>query len=235
MNHKSNNNFVRVPANNLKTMKTNVSTIYAVPSSNTCQSQSSLKDLAKQRLKSRFDVSNISSFDESVKIRKSCHLIEQVNSEFYCDCAMGSKARLCKHTVGLMFKTDMLEIDSDVRSKPLGQKRKRGRPKKLPSCLARSPEQPARSVMTAVISPDESLLSSTMIGQSVTSDPPNSTTILSPISVMSVQKKRFREIETQVDLDSPPALPPAKRISRQKIPITFCEGPENIVNLRKNL
>ena len=67
MNHKSNNNFVRVPANNLKTMKTNVSTIYAVPSSNTNQSQNSLKDFAKQRLKSKFDISNILTFDETRK------------------------------------------------------------------------------------------------------------------------------------------------------------------------
>ena len=50
MNHKSNNNFVRVPANNLKTMKTNVSTKYAFPSSHTNRSQNSLKDLGKQRL-----------------------------------------------------------------------------------------------------------------------------------------------------------------------------------------
>ena len=162
MKHKSNNNFVRVPTNNLKTMKTNVSTIYAVPSSNTNQSQYSLKDLAKQRLRSRFDVSNISSFDETVKIRKSCHLIEQVTSEFFCDCAMESIACLCKLTVGLMFKTDILEIDSDVRSKPLGQKGKRGSPKKLPSCLALSPEQPVSSVLTSVTSPDVSILSSTI-------------------------------------------------------------------------
>ena len=157
----------------------------------TNQSESSLKDLAKQRLKSRFDVSNISSFDESVKIRKSCHLIEQVNSEFYCDCAMGSKARLCKHTVGLMLKTEIIGIDSDVRSKPLGQKRKRDRPKKLPSCLARSPEQPVRSVMTRVTSPNVSHLNSTIVGQSVS--PLNTTAILSPISVMSVQKKNELE------------------------------------------
>ena len=71
-------------------------------------------------------------------------------------------ARLCKHTDGLMFKTNIIEIDSDVRSKPLGQKRKRGRPKKLPSCLARSPEQPVRSILTAVTSPDVSLLRSTI-------------------------------------------------------------------------
>ena len=64
-------------------MLENVSTIYAVPSSNTNQSQSSLKDLAKERLKSRFDISNISTFDECIAIRKSCHLIEQVNGEFF--------------------------------------------------------------------------------------------------------------------------------------------------------
>ena len=127
----------------------------------------------------------------SEKIRKSCHLIEQVNDEFYCDCAVGSKARQCKHSVGLMFKTEILQIDSDVRSKPLGQKRKRGRPKKLPVCLARSPEQHARSVVTPISSPspDVSLLSSTIVGQSsFASDLPD-TTVLSPISVMSVQKK----------------------------------------------
>ena len=66
MNHKSNNNFVRVPANNLKTMKTNIWTIYAVPSSNTNQSQNSLKDFAKQRLKSRFDISNILTYDQGL-------------------------------------------------------------------------------------------------------------------------------------------------------------------------
>ena len=144
---------------------------------------------------------------------------------------MGSKARLCKHTVGLMLKTEIIEIDSDVRSKPLGQKRKRDRPKKLPSCLARSPEQPVWSVMTRVTSPNVSHLNSTIVGQSVS--PLNTTAIMSPISVMSIQKKRVRKIETQVDLDSPPPLPPAKRISRQKVHITFYESPDKIVNVRK--
>ena len=53
----------------------------------------------------------------------------------------GIKARLCKHSVGLMYKCDVLEISSDVRSKPLGQKRRRGRPKKLPFCLVNSPDR----------------------------------------------------------------------------------------------
>ena len=131
----------------------------------------------------------------SEKIRKSCHLIEQVNDEFYCDCAVGSKARQCKHSVGLMFKTEILQIDSDVRSKPLGQKRKRGRPKKLPVCLAWSPEQPARSVVTPISSPspDVSLPSSKIVGQSSCASGVPDTTVFSPITIMSV-KKNEREI-----------------------------------------
>ena len=44
-----------------------------------------------------------------------------------------------QHAVGLMYRTGKLEVTSDVRSKPLEKKRKRGRPGKLPLCLTRSP------------------------------------------------------------------------------------------------
>ena len=43
----------------------------------------------------------------------------------------------------MLYKSGWLEVNSDVRSVPLGAKRKRGRPKKLPNCLARSPVRPA--------------------------------------------------------------------------------------------
>ena len=39
----------------------------------------------------------------------------------------------------MKYKTGKLEITSDVRSKPLGEKLKRGRPAQLPLCLRRSP------------------------------------------------------------------------------------------------
>ena len=141
-NHRSNNNYaeIKVSGKNVKTLQDNVSTLWAVPSSNTNHSNQSLKELAKHRLKTRFDVSTMKSFDEYSKIRSSCHIIEQVNDEFYCDCFLGMKAKLCKHSVGMLYKTELLEVTSDVRSKPLGVKRKRGRPKKLPQCLMRSPE-----------------------------------------------------------------------------------------------
>ena len=80
--------------------------------------------------------------------------------------------------------------------------------------------------------PDVSLLSSTIIDHTIEPASTNST-IHSPVSVMSNQRKRMREIENQVDLDSPSPPPPAKRISKQKIQITLCDSPENILNIPK--
>ena len=62
-----------------------------------------------------------------------------------------------QHAVGMMYKTGKLEITSDVRSKPLEQKRKRGRPAKLPLCLERSPpnrDTIARDNTEVVVSED---------------------------------------------------------------------------------
>ena len=59
--------------------------------------------------------------------------------DFYCDCPVSMKGKLCKHTTGMAYIKGNVEVTSEVRSVPLGQKRKRGRPKKLPNCLTRSP------------------------------------------------------------------------------------------------
>ena len=50
---------------------------------------------------------------------------------------------MCKHFPGICYKLGLLEVTADVRSKPLGQKRKRGRPQmaKAGHCLVRSPEK----------------------------------------------------------------------------------------------
>ena len=96
-----------------------------------------------------------------MKVRQSCHLLEQVNNEFFCDCPLGIKGKMCKHTVALLYKTGIIEITSDVLSKPLGQKRKRGRSKKIPHCLQKSSEpRTVGSVVQAqdiIPSPDVSL------------------------------------------------------------------------------
>ena len=44
--------------------------------------------------------------------------------------------------MGLLYKTGVLEAAPDVRSVPLGAKRKPGRPKKIPNCLEKSPVRP---------------------------------------------------------------------------------------------
>ena len=101
----------------------NVSAIWAIPSSQTKQSELTLKEISKQRLSHKFNASLSTSFDEYLKIRSSCHLVEQVGKDFYCDCHEGMKARLCKRTVGLMYKIGIMEISSDVRRERGGGQR----------------------------------------------------------------------------------------------------------------
>jgi hypothetical protein len=47
--------------------------------------------------------------------------------------------KLDKHCIGMCYLHGKLEATSEVTSVPLGQKRKSGRPKKMPHCLTRSP------------------------------------------------------------------------------------------------
>ena len=215
-NHRSNNNYaeIKVSGKNVKTLQDNVSTLWAVPSSNTNHSHESLKELAKHRLKTRFDVSTMKSFDEYSKIRSSCHIIEQVNDEFYCDCFLGMKAKLCKHSVGMLYKTELLEVTSDVRSKPLGVKRKRGRPKKLPQCLMKSLEpRTTGPIPTAVycqlftelsfVAPASPPLASPL--------PPAA----APVSVSQSAVQCDLSFEAP-DSPAPPTSPAAKRISKQR-------------------
>ena len=80
-----------------------------------------------------------SSFDEFLRIRSSCWIIEERDGDMFCDCPVGMKGKLCKHSVGILYHSNVLEPADDVRSVPLGEKRKRGRPKNLPNCLVNSP------------------------------------------------------------------------------------------------
>ena len=60
-----------------------------------------------------------------------------------------------QHAVGLMYRTGKLEVTSDVRSKPLEKKRKRGRPGKIPLCLTRSPPNRDMSDTTEVVQDED--------------------------------------------------------------------------------
>ena len=119
----------------------------------------SLADRAKQRLKTR-ESPLFNHFDDYKTLRQSCWIIEECEGEFFCDCGKCMKVinvcfqctlcefnccfqgKLGKHTVGMAYRQGYLEVTPEVRSVPLGAKRKRGRPKKLGHCLAKSPPPP---------------------------------------------------------------------------------------------
>ena len=81
------------------------------------------------------------SFEEFVAVRTSCHLVEQVDGEFFCDCRLGINGKLCAHSMGPVYDRKK-DFPIDPRLNPLRFKRKRkvGRPKKLGLALTR--EQP---------------------------------------------------------------------------------------------
>ena len=114
--------------------------IWAV-NSNSNKIQKTLKERAKERMKQRQNPDH-KSFQEYINVRTSCWLLEERNGEFNCDCPVDMKGKLCQHSNGMSYLQGKLEVTSEVRSVPVGQKRKRGGPKKLPSnCLPRSPVQ----------------------------------------------------------------------------------------------
>ena len=75
-------------------------------------------------------------------------VVEERDGDFFCDCTEGTKGKLCKHSIGLDYFTGNLTPEADVRAVPLGGKRKRGRPKKNPHCLIRSPQQKSQKSLT---------------------------------------------------------------------------------------
>ena len=116
-----------------------VDNIWSIERSND-KSGKTLKERTKIRIKER-SVPSSSTFDEYMSTRTSCWILEERDGDFYCDCPKGMKGKMCCHTVGMQYKEGHFEPTSDVRAVPLGAKRRKGRPKKLPNCLAPSPVQ----------------------------------------------------------------------------------------------
>lgn len=135
-----------------------VDKIWAV-NSNSNKIEKSLKERAKERIKQREKPEHI-NYQQYLDVRSSCWLLEERNGEYYCDCPVAMKGKLCHHTVGMSYLQGKLEVTSEVRSVPLGQKRKRGRPKKLPiNCLERSPIQLPREEPDLELEPHEEQVS----------------------------------------------------------------------------
>ena len=83
-------------------MDMEVKRVIILPSSSNRIENKSLKELAIQRLQKRKSP-NFESLQEYFDICTSCHIIEQVGNEFYCDCYKGIKGKLCNQTVALTY------------------------------------------------------------------------------------------------------------------------------------
>ena len=114
------------------------------------KSNSSLSELAKVKLQERSNPSSI-PWDKKKEIKESCWVVEESENDFFCDCKEGVKGHLCCHCIGMHYRenTGRLEVSHSVRSLPLHQKRKPGRPtgtgKKKPHCLTKSPPRPTNN------------------------------------------------------------------------------------------
>ena len=101
----------------------------------------SLPDLVRLRLEKRSHP-EYNSFQEFFSIRSSCHLVEEINGDFYCDCFFGIKGHLCKHTLALTYDRNK-EFPVDPRLNAVKfQKRTAGRPKSRGLALTRDPPLP---------------------------------------------------------------------------------------------
>ena len=106
--------------------------IHALRTSSNPMPEQSLKVLARLRLKLRADPSSITSLTSYLDIRSSCWLIEELeDGQFNCDCRKGFKGKNCCHELALSYKKERIEVLPHAEALKLGERRKRGRPKKI--------------------------------------------------------------------------------------------------------
>ena len=191
-----------------------VEQLWVVASSENSMTSMPLKRLAKLRIKSRGEP-EFDNFDEYMNVRTSCWILEFRNGQFFCDCPVGMKGKLCKHTVGMCYMEGIMEVTSQERAVPLGQKRKRGRPKNLGNCLMKSPPR--------VTVADENVAITSPPSLNISMSPPSlpaplpgtpSATPTSPSQTPSPQLPRPATPTSPSPTPSPPR--PAVRKSRKK-------------------
>ena len=107
-----------------------VEMIIALPSPRNKLTHLGLVDLAKLRLQQRAHPETSGTFAEYASIRNSCHLVEVIGRNFYCDCKLGIKGKLCTESMALTYDRNP-EFPVDPRFSTVIFKRKRpvGRPR----------------------------------------------------------------------------------------------------------
>ena len=94
-----------------------------VVSSSSDKTGSSLKDRCKERMYNKANPKN-NSFDDFVRMRTSCYILEEKDGILFCDCWEGMKGKQCKHSIALMYFTDRWVGEAELRSVPLGKLQK---------------------------------------------------------------------------------------------------------------
>lgn len=84
------------------------------------------------------------SFDGYYSSFNSIYFIDFDNDDWKksrCSCPFWSKNFICKHVVGISERLNLYEFPLNVKVIPIGQKRKRGRPKNTLECLELQPDE----------------------------------------------------------------------------------------------
>ena len=170
-----------------------------------------LKVLLQRRLKMRADPTCASNLREYFKLRKSCWLVEETeNGEFNCDCPIGFKGKNCKHGLGLSYKKETIQVLPHAEALKLGEKRQRGRPKKInmerPFSASATVEQPAMDEVTLdEVAVDELVVDETAVAEVAVAEAAGVQATLDEVLVDEAVEEEFR-LEV-----------PSKKVQRRKV------------------
>ena len=98
-----------------------------------------LKDLVRLRLEKRRNPT-YDSLEGFFKIRNSCHIVEEINNDFFCDCAQGISGHLCKHTMAITYERTDFPVDKRLNAFTF-KRRPKGRPQGIGLSAARTRDQ----------------------------------------------------------------------------------------------
>ena len=87
----------------------------------------------------QFAAASWSTFDEYTASRKAVWTLVNVTegNGFTCNCPVFMKKNICKHSLGLEIHLKIADAPALAKTVPLGQRRKRGRPKQAKPALLR--------------------------------------------------------------------------------------------------
>jgi hypothetical protein len=94
--------------------------------------------LAIQEYKEKSDAASWTGFDDYTMSRMSVWKVNvEANRIFQCNCPEYLKCNICKHSLGMEIRLKVSDPPAMAKTVPLGQKRKRGRPKMARPALVR--------------------------------------------------------------------------------------------------